>query len=70
MTLLGRVLDVLVTSEAGEHALNPVVMPPIAFAGIAAAIFLVLAIVTFSYRDVANRHSDKIGASPHQDSQH
>jgi len=70
MTLLGRVLDVLVTAETEEHALNPVVMPPIAFAAIAAGIFLVLALVTYSYRDVANRHSDKAGATPHQDSQH
>jgi hypothetical protein len=70
MTLLGRVLEVLVTAETEEHALAPLIMPPVAFAGIAAAIFLTLAIVTYSYRDVANRHSDKIGASPHQDSQH
>jgi hypothetical protein len=29
------------------------------FAAIAAAIFIALAFVTYSYRDVANRHADK-----------
>ncbi len=49
-----------------EEELAPLIMPPIAFAGIAAAIFLVLALVTWSYRDVANRHSDKTSAAdPH-----
>jgi hypothetical protein len=43
-----------------EEELSPIFMPPIAFAGIAAAIFILLALVTFSYRDVANRHADKL----------
>ena len=38
----------------------------------AAAIFVTLAFVVWSYRDVANRHSDKVsgGAGDHQDSVH
>ncbi|MET0303333.1 MAG: hypothetical protein ABW040_04725 [Microbacteriaceae bacterium] len=45
-----------------EHELAPIVMPPLAFAGIAAAVFITLGLVTFSHRDVANRHSDKVSA--------
>ncbi|HEV7185179.1 MAG: hypothetical protein ACHP7F_02515 [Actinomycetales bacterium] len=36
-------------------------IPPWAFAGIALTVFLVLAFVIWSYRDVANRHSHKAG---------
>jgi hypothetical protein len=32
-------------------------------AGIAFAVFLTLAVITWSYRDVYNRHNDKTGAS-------
>jgi hypothetical protein len=53
-----------------EEELAPLIMPPAAFAGIAAAIFLVLALVSWSYRDVANRHSDKASTTDHQSSQH
>ena len=54
------------------HELAPLIMPPLAFAGIAAAIFIALALVSWSFRDVANRHSDKVkgSASSHQDSVH
>lgn len=58
--LLARILEAAAENE--EH-LAPLIMPPLAFAGIAAAIFVVLALVTWSYRDVANRHSDKTGAA-------
>jgi hypothetical protein len=53
-----------------EEELAPLIMPPIAFAGIAAAIFIVLAFISWSFRDVANRHSDKTSATDHQSSQH
>jgi hypothetical protein len=50
-----------------EEELAPLIMPPAAFAGIAAGIFLVLALVSWSFRDVANRHSDKTSAAdPHR----
>jgi hypothetical protein len=56
---------------AHEEELAPTLLPPIGFAGIAAAIFIVLALVSWSFRDVANRHSDKAqGASSHQDTVH
>jgi heme/copper-type cytochrome/quinol oxidase subunit 2 len=39
---------------------------PFIVAGIAFVVFLTLGIVTWSYRDVANRHSEKTdGARPH-----
>ncbi len=48
-----------------EHTLAPLIMPPLAFAGIAFAVFLVLGVVTFTYRDVYNRHLPKKSADSH-----
>ena len=55
-----------------EHAEEPapLILPPIAFAGIAAGVFILLAFITWSYRDVANRHSDKTSDSDHSSSHH
>ena len=53
-----------------EEELAPLIMPPIAFAGIAAGVFILLAFITWSYRDVANRHSDKVTADDHQTGHH
>jgi len=61
-------LFTLLPLETHEE-LAPLIMPPLAFAGIAAAVFIALALVTFSYRDVANRHSDKTSGD-HQSSHH
>jgi heme/copper-type cytochrome/quinol oxidase subunit 2 len=48
----------LITVAAEEsHALP---MSPFAYAGIALAVFTALGFVVFTYRDVANRHSDKV----------
>ena len=56
---------------AHEEELAPLLMSPFAFAGIAAAIFILLGFVSWSFRDVSNRHSDKVhDASSHQDSVH
>ena len=52
MSLLATIL-----AETEEHA--PLLMPPLAFAGVAVAVFLLLGFVTWSFRDVANRHSEK-----------
>ena len=55
---------------AGE-APAQLVLPNWAFPAIAAAFFIVVALVTWSYRDVANRHSDKTGgAADHSDAGH
>ena len=54
-----------------ESAPAQLVLPNWAFPAIAGAVFLLLAIITWSYRDVANRHSDKTsGASAHSDAGH
>jgi hypothetical protein len=51
-------LATLVTAST-EHELAPLIVPA-PFVGIGMALlFTVLAMVTFSYRDVANRHSAK-----------
>lgn len=45
-----------------HEELAPLIAPAWVFALIAAIIFIVLGFVTYSYRDVANRHSDKVAA--------
>ncbi len=53
-------MSYLATVVLEQHEeLAPLLMPPIGFAGIAAAVFILLAAVAFSYRDVANRHRSK-----------
>ncbi|MCU1406539.1 MAG: hypothetical protein JWQ43_2842 [Glaciihabitans sp.] len=59
MTLLATLL-----AAAGEEH-HPIFMPPIAFAAVAFTFFLVMGIVTWSYRDVANRHSQKFTKGGH-----
>ena len=54
-----------------ETAPAQLVMPNWAFPAIAAAVFITLAFITWSWRDVANRHSDKTGgAADHSDAGH
>ncbi len=49
----------------------PLIMPAWAFPAISAAVFLILGLVTWSWRDVANRHSDKTGgAADHPEAGH
>ena len=57
-----------VSAEAEERA--ELFMPGWAFALIAAAFFLLVALVTYSYRDVSNRHSDRVGADTPDDHGH
>lgn len=40
----------------GEHVVNELPMPPIAFGVTALVIFAVLLLVTFSFRSVGTRH--------------
>jgi uncharacterized membrane protein YedE/YeeE len=60
-------LSVLAATESVAHADLP--FPAIVFGLIGAVVFLALGIVTWSYRDVSNRHShkraDSDGASGH-----
>ena len=50
-------LMIFAATESGVHAVLP--FPPIIFGLIAAVFFLALGIVTWSYRDVSSRHSQK-----------
>lgn len=62
----------LLPIEAHEE-LASLILPTWAFPAIAAAIFLVLAVISWSYRDVYHRHNDKTAASDassHQDAHH
>ncbi len=49
---------------ASEEELAPLIAPPEVIAGAAALVFLMLGLVTFAYRDVANRHSNKTASKP------
>jgi uncharacterized membrane protein len=60
---------VLALAEQPEE-LAPMIAPPWVFAAIAAAIFITLAFVSYSFRDVANRHSDKTSSTDNQSSHH
>jgi hypothetical protein len=55
---------VRVAAEAAEHHADPVV--PFIAAGIAFVVFLGLGIVTWSYRDVANRATRGRDATGHE----
>jgi len=48
-----------------EEELAPLIAEPWVFAAIAAAVFIALALVTWSYRDVAHRHNDKTTGDSH-----
>lgn len=53
------------------HELAPLIAPPEVIAGVAALAFVMLGLVTFAYRDVANRHSHKTSQkSSGHDTQH
>jgi predicted small integral membrane protein len=52
---------------AEEVAQQALFLPIWAFPAIAAAFFLVGGIITFTYRDVANRHSNKSHAAESHD---
>jgi hypothetical protein len=55
---------------AEHEELAPMIAPPWVFAVVAAAIFTILGFVTWSFRDVANRHRNTNASTDHQSSQH
>ncbi len=57
-------LIVRLATEAAEAA-HPITPAALTAAGIAFAVFLTLGIITWSYRDVYNRHNDKTGSTGH-----
>ncbi|MFT6973980.1 MAG: hypothetical protein ACJAV4_001221 [Pontimonas sp.] len=60
-------IDVLIAS--GE-VVNELIFPPVYFGIIFLTGFVVLGMVVFSYRDVANRHRHKTGGASSQQSSH
>jgi hypothetical protein len=61
----------LFLTAAAEHETAPLIAPPIVIALVMAIFFTVIALITYSYRDVANRHAGKSrGASQSQDNAH
>jgi hypothetical protein len=52
------------------EATHPLILPNYGFAAIAFSVFLFLGIVTWTYRDVGNRHSNKADAKAHPDHTH
>lgn len=47
-----------------EHVVNELPMPSFMYGVLALALFLVLGVFAFTFRDVANRHSHKTGSAP------
>lgn len=52
-------LTMLASEILAEEGTAPLIAPAPVFGLIAALVFLMLGLVTFAYRDVANRHSHK-----------
>ncbi|HEY0258400.1 MAG TPA: hypothetical protein VGC18_00995 [Lacisediminihabitans sp.] len=50
--------------QAAEETKNALVFPAWVFPLIAAVAFIFLGLIVWSFRDVANRHSQKTGGSP------
>ncbi len=63
---------IALAAEEGHHVVNELWFPAFLFGVIMFAIFVALAAITFSFRDVANRHSEKAEAyaREHGNSQH
>lgn len=53
----------VIAAEKIEEQQLPV--PSVVFPIVALSVFILLATVTWSYRDVANRHAEKPGGTPH-----
>ncbi|WP_024355751.1 hypothetical protein [Leucobacter chironomi] len=59
---MSLVATIAVAAEEGHHIVNELPFPAPVFGVIAFAVFTALALVTFSFRDVANRHAEKAEA--------
>jgi len=58
-------MTLLTTILAETHVVHEIPMPPLAYGAVALAVFLVLGVATWTYRDVANRHSQKFNRGGH-----
>lgn len=56
-------MPLLAILTAQSEELAPLLMPPLAFGGVAVAIFLLLGLVVWSFRDIANRQGQKASKS-------
>jgi hypothetical protein len=55
---------------ASEEQLAPLIAPPLVIAGVAVLAFLMMGLITFAYRDVANRRPAKRSADGHDSGHH
>jgi len=58
-------MSLLATAVAATEELAPLFLPPLVFAGIAVGLFALIAFISWSFRDVANRHSNKTSNKSH-----
>ena len=56
------VLATIAAASEGAHVVNELPMPAPMFGAIVLTLFVVLGLVTFSFRDVAHRHAEKAAA--------
>ena len=59
---MSLVATIVAAAEEGHHVVNELPIPGVMFGVIVFAAFTALAVVTFAFRDVANRHSAKAEA--------
>jgi hypothetical protein len=60
----------LMTLILASEGTEPLIAPPLVIGFSMAGIFLLLGLVTWSYRDVANRHSHKVKKTAAHDAGH
>jgi len=58
-------LNSLILAGEDAAASNSLGFPTVVIGIVAFSIFILLGVVTWSYRDVANRHSHKAGSNSH-----
>lgn len=59
---MSLVATIATASEGASHVVTELPIPAPAYGIIVFTLFLVCAVVTFAFRDVANRHSEKAAA--------
>jgi hypothetical protein len=58
-------MSLIATAVAATEELAPLFLPPLVFAAIGVTFFLLVGFMSWSFRDVANRHSNKTSNKSH-----
>jgi hypothetical protein len=58
-------MSLIATAVAATEELAPLFLPPLVFAAIGVVFFVLVGFMSWSFRDVANRHSNKTSNKSH-----